>query len=234
MLTIIKLNPFLYRLMRASQLLRTGRYSVLFNELRKQFNSESLSLGLQKDLKQYFPLPKAKINISIRGCENEDIDELLGPDTQDPLERRAISDQKGILNAAIPGCFVAVADDGRPCYMQWLISSECNDVVAGHFGGLFPSLKKSEALLEGAYTPPAFRGKGIMSAAMAQIANKASDNNANIVCTFVDINNIASLKGCKRAGFTPYVLRKERWFMFHRTITFCLIPEELIARTIDC
>jgi RimJ/RimL family protein N-acetyltransferase len=64
----------------------------------------------------------------------------------------------------------------------------------------------SEALLENAYTPPAYGGLGIMSAAMARIAEQASAFGATDVLTFVDQQNIASLKGCERAGFYPDLL----------------------------
>jgi len=228
MITDIKPDHFFHRIINASRLLVDGRYSILINELKRQLDSESLSFGLQRDLKNNFEPPKAKINISIRHLKNEDIDSLLDNRTHNPAEDRAISDQRGIVDAGIPGCFVAVTDDNKPCYMQWLISSEHNDMVAGHFKGLFPTLNKPEALLEGAYTPPSFRGMGIMPAAMAQIAKEANGINATLVNTFVDINNIASLKGCRRAGFAPYVLRKDKWFMFRRAITFHPIPAPLL------
>ena len=60
--------------------------------------------------------------------------------------------------------------------------------------------------MENAYTPSRYRGLGIMSAAMAQIAERAVDFGASHVITFVDEDNVASLKGCQRAGFNPQLL----------------------------
>jgi hypothetical protein len=37
--------------------------------------------------------------------------------------------------------------------------------------------------------------------------------------------NIPSLKGCKRAGFVPYKLRRVKNCFLRRTITFTLLPE---------
>ncbi len=50
-----------------------------------------------------------------------------------------------------------------------------------------------------------------MSAAMALIAERATDIGARHVLTFVGDINIASLKGCQRAGFNPRMLH-------HRTV----------------
>jgi RimJ/RimL family protein N-acetyltransferase len=84
--------------------------------------------------------------------------------------------------------------------VQWLLGVRDNDFIA-RLGG-FPALEADQALLENAYTPPAFRGLGIMPAAMAAIAEHASELGARYVLTFVDQHNIASLKGCQRAGFS--------------------------------
>jgi RimJ/RimL family protein N-acetyltransferase len=47
-----------------------------------------------------------------------------------------------------------------------------------------------------------------MAAAMAQIAERARDFGARKVLTFVATDNIASLKGCQRAGFHPHLLHR--------------------------
>ena len=49
----------------------------------------------------------------------------------------------------------------------------------------FPPLESGEALLENAYTPPEYRGFGIMSAAMALIAERGSERDARAVLTYV-------------------------------------------------
>ena len=72
----------------------------------------------------------------------------------------------------------------------------------------FPNLEPDEALLENAFTPVAYRGHGIMSAAMALIAERAADIGARNVLTFVGDDNIGSLKGCQRAGFHPHLLNQ--------------------------
>jgi len=107
----------------------------------------------------------------------------------------------------IAGAFVAVDErDGRPCYIQWLFGAADNDFIRRLRG--FPQLAADEALLEGAYTPASHRGLGIMPAAMGLIAEKAETIGARYVITFVDQNNIPSLKGCQRCGFSPDLLHR--------------------------
>lgn len=218
---------FARRLKSAYRRLRDGQLSVLSSEIIRQLHSETSAFGLRRDLQNKFPIPKAKIEITIRQLKDEDLAGLLDETLQDSAEQRVVSDQQGIIKAGIPGCHVAVANDSQePCYMQWLISSEYNNLLEAHFQGILPPLKESEALLEGAYTPPAFRGLGIMPVAMAKISEQAAVLQARWVITFVGVDNIPSLKGCRRAGFEPYILRRDRWFLFRRTVSFQAIPDK--------
>ena len=208
------------KLHNALQLIRSGHFIVLLKEFKKRIYSHSVSVGLQRDLNNDFPTPSAKIEIQVRPLRNEDIADLLDVSADPSINPRIIAHQKSMVDANIPTCYVAVTADNKPCYMQWLIGYEDNQKIEEYFEGVFPALKKSEALLEGAYSNPAYRGLRIMPMAMALIAEKAAEINARWVNTFVDVTNIPSLKGCQRSGFTPYLLRRDRWFLFYRTITF--------------
>lgn len=208
------------KLHNAFQLVVKGHFSVLFNEVRKRVYSKSISYGLQRDLNNDFQAPAAKIEIKIRPLEKEDLPKLLDTNNASSIDPRIITNQMGIVNANLPTCYVAVTVNNEPCYMQWLIGSDSNKEIKEHFNGVFPTLKEDEALLEGAFSNPSYRGLRIMPRAMALIAEKARKINARKVNTFVDVTNIASLKGCERSGFKPYLLRKDKWFLFNRTITF--------------
>ena len=113
-----------------------------------------------------------------------------------------------LLDAGFTSYFVATTADDQACYIQWLISPRENVLLQESFDGLFPRLAANEMLLEGAYTPVAFRGQRIMPAAMALIAERAADLGAERALTFVSDDNIPSLKGCKRAGFAPCLQRQ--------------------------
>jgi hypothetical protein len=48
------------------------------------------------------------------------------------------------------------------------------------------------------------------------------------VHTFVGEDNVASLKGCKKAGFTPYLARTETWWLLRRHVRFTRLPDGTI------
>ena len=186
--------------------------------------SDSTSLGMRRDLAVPFTGPSAKIPITVRRLAADDdlsaLDPAPGLSADERLWRMA---QLRLLRSGIGICYVGVAPDGQPCYMQWVMPSSENARLKAFFGNLYPRLGPEEALLEGAYTPDAYRGKGIMGAAMTQVAERAADVGARWVITFVDEQNQGSVKGCIRAGFVPYLRRRERFRLFYRRVTFDLI-----------
>ncbi len=204
----------------AIRLISQGKIQILLNELRKRLWSQSISLGLQRDLSMNFETPDAKIKINVRPLKNEDVVDLLDLSAHNTVDPRTISNQLGIVKANIPTCYVAETTNGRPVYMQWLIQHHDSKKMRAYFKESFPEINESEALLEGAFTHPAYRGLQIMPMTMSTICEKAAILNVRRVNTFVDITNIASLKGCSRAGFYPYLIREDRWIFFKRSISF--------------
>ena len=146
-----------------------------------------------------FEAPAATIPISIRLLREDDIPHLIGTDdpTLSGTGRLERLNRLNMIRAGFKSCYVAVTADDSPCYMQFLIGPDENDLLRTHFRGLYPTLTPDEALLEGAFTPEAFRGQRIMPCAMAQIAMKAAEFGARWVITYVGSDNIASLKGCQ-------------------------------------
>ncbi len=182
--------------------------------LRLGLYSKSMRYGLCRDLGVPFEKPSAKIPIEVRPATEADLRSLLSlNDSQDNHDRLEIAWRRAFADKGAKRCFVAIDQrDGNPCYMQWLFNAVDNDFIQ-RLGG-FPLLDKHEALLENAYTPAKYRGLGIMSAAMALIAERADDIGASHVLTFVDDHNIPSLKGCQRAGFYPHLLHHRMQMAF--------------------
>jgi RimJ/RimL family protein N-acetyltransferase len=165
--------------------------------------------GLLRDLSHKFPPPGAKIPLAVRPLADRDLAALFGHAgaSTELAERLEVAWRRAFIEKGARGGFVAIDErSATPCYVQWLLSPRDNAFIE-KLGG-FPPLADGEALLENAYTPPAYRGLGVMAAAMAQIAERASDFCARKVLTFVATDNIASLKGCQRAGFHPHLLHR--------------------------
>jgi RimJ/RimL family protein N-acetyltransferase len=201
--------------------------------LRLGLRFEATRIGLRRDLTMPFKAPDAKIPVSVRPLAEADLPALLALDANASAEDRFETAWRGAFAAKhMKGGYVAIDErNGTPCYMQWLLGAGDNDFV-GSIGG-FPSLKMDEALLENAYTPARYRGMGIMPAAMARIAERAADMGARYVITFVQDDNIPSLKGCQRSGFAPHLLHKQirLGFGITRRDSFADLPADDPLRT---
>lgn len=199
----------------------------IFQKVKRRFFSETISYCLRRDLTIPFDAPNAKIPITVRPLKESDIPVLLDLDRPElsDQERKERMDRLILLKEGVQTCYVAVDQNDRACYMQWLIGPKENMNLQRLFHGGFPWLQQDEALLEDAFTPESRRGLGIMSCAMAHIAKRGEDIHARYVITFVHDQNIPSLKGCKRSGFVPYKLRREKNILFRRSFTFSMLPE---------
>jgi GNAT superfamily N-acetyltransferase len=207
---------------------RSGGLQALLREFKKRYKSERLHYGLARDLNQPFQNPSAKIPVAVRPLRDEDIPKLLGLDAVQLSDRGPYvrMHRLNFIEVGIGACFVGVTENDQPCYMQWLIPARDNTQIQKYFRGTFPILKPDEALLEYAFTPERWQGQGIMAAAMAQISEKARDLGARRIITFVDTSNVPALKGCRKAGFVPYLARIDKWRLFRRQFVFQELAHE--------
>ena len=191
-------------------MIANGEGLSLLRMIGRGFYSNQKILCLRRDLEVPFKTPAAKIALSIRPLLDEDVSELLesGSDVAERLKRKLFLKEK------VPTCYVAVTEDGHPCYMQWLMLAEQNKSIQAYFKGVFPRLKQNEGLLEFAFCLEKYRGMGIMQHSMAEIATKGKESGARWIITFVRADNIPSLKGCNRAGFSPYLVHEHKWRFF--------------------
>jgi hypothetical protein len=205
----------------ALSLVGRGHPKVLMSEILRRIYSEDTFYGLRRDLLLPFEAPPAKIPIRIRPLRNDDIAKILRKN-----ESASDEDLKNhlrrlfIFRSGMPTCYVAITGNDEPCYMQWLIGPQENEKILNQFRGGFPPLGPDEMLLEGAYTPLIYRGLGIMSCAMAKIAELGKEFGARRVITFVHDVNESALKGCQRAGFLPFTIRTAQWRLFRRQLNF--------------
>ncbi len=212
------MNNFINRIEVVINHLKDGDFDYLIKSIKKGMASKDVSLGLKRDLCIPFKGPNSKINIYIRLFEESDSKYFYTEYVN------------GIDLLKTPKCYVAVDDNDVPCFRQWLIVSKENKKIQSYFGDLFPYLKEGEALFEGGFVFPKIRGNGIMSAGLSKIAEKAKQDGVENIITFVNIHNTPSLKGCEHAGFAPYILRTEKWFLFKRKVMFTPIPDSLMLQ----
>lgn len=219
------LTPVLKRARAFASLVARGNAPVALQLVATRLHSHTRFYGLRHDLHEPTVVPAARINVDIRPLANGDDLSFLEPDpTLDRNLNWVRQEQRRLVDARIPTCWVAVAEGNRIAYMQWLIGPSQNRRIQARWGGLFPQLAPNEALLEGAYTPEDFRGMGIMPHAMARITEAARELDVRYVITFVKEDNIPALKGCKKSGYTPHLERRHDWFMLRRRVAFAPLP----------
>lgn len=211
----------------ASRFLRQRDYRQIGAILGTKLWYEERAVGLMRDVSVPFPLPQALIPISIRAALPDDVRRMLDVTEPgiSPTERHDRASRLHLYDAGFSGCYVGITAENTPCFIQWLIPATENRLLQRSFGGIFPNLTADEALMEGAYTPVAFRGQRIMPAAMALLAEEAAHLGATRALTFVGAENVASLKGCERAGFTPYMARHAVHRLGYRRTEFIPLPQ---------
>lgn len=136
----------------------------------------------------------------------------------------------GLVEKNIKNSYVATNERDLPCFRIWLMESSENEKIKDFFTGNSPTLNENEALLEGAFTIPSYRGNRIMPAAMAEISEKGKDIGVRYILIFPYLKNIPSLKSCRRSGFHPYILRREKWFLCKKRIVFEDIPKDILEK----
>jgi hypothetical protein len=195
-------------------LIAQGEAGEMVREFSGRIYSNRISYLLRRDTSIPYSLPEAKIPIVVRPVHHDDIPVIL---RERPVRVAA-------LESGLSTCYVATTEENEICYMQWLIDSSQNELIARQFNGLCPPLSQNEMLLEWAYTFKRFRGLGIMGRAMAQISEKGAEAGARWLFTFVAVDNVASLKGCKNAGFRPFQIRTEKWWFLRSVDSFEDLP----------
>ena len=197
-------------------LIANGQVKTIFEECRNRLYSKKTQLLLRRDLT--VPLaqrPQSKMPIQIRELREADIPKAFAP----------VAARLPALRAGLKTCYLGVTDNGDICYMQWLIDSSQNHLRPRVVG---LALQPDEVLLEWAYTFEQYRGLGVMASAMAQIAERGAMAGARWALTLVDQDNIASLKGCRNAGFRPYQFHEERWRMMRQHLSYTPLPSDAL------
>lgn len=207
-------------------LARKGDTRAALKSARKSLWSTEEANGFRRDLSKPFNPPQASIELRIRPLEPRDLPYLLSPAAGDKAVQ--LVRQQRLVDARIPTCWVAVDDDDLPCYMQWVIGPESNDLMGRTFGTEFPPVADDEILLEGAFTPARYRSQRIGGEAVTLIANTAHPT-ARWALTFISTRSIAPSK-MAAIGFEVVTLRRSRWRLLRHTTTFEPVPVTVSSR----
>src|SRR5438132_8205258 len=96
-------------------MIRRGETREILRELAARIHSDEASFVLRRDLSlPLTPRPAAKIPVRVRPLEPRDLPQIVAE-----RPRRL-----PVLQERIPTCYVATAEDGSICYMQWLVTAD--------------------------------------------------------------------------------------------------------------
>jgi len=191
-----------------ASIVREGDPYELIKHIANHIYSSEQCYVLRRDLSQPLtPRPTAKIPITVRRLEPRDMPQIIA--------ERPTGLLLGVIRSRLRQCYVALTKDGEVCYLQWIIPPEERARLRRiRFRDMY-AFDDDTVMLEFAYTFKRFRGLGIMGAALADIAEE--NRKARWAVTYVDRENVASLRGCRSAGFFPYMLRLDKWRFLHLT-----------------
>jgi hypothetical protein len=95
--------------------------------------------------------------------------------------------------------------DGRIGHISWVFTSANRPLQI--------RLAPDEIMLDGAYTLPASRGRGLLSAVERVILDDAKKEGKRHAYTHVSVDNAASLNGVLKTGFRPIGILGWRWLL---------------------
>jgi hypothetical protein len=183
-----------------------GGSRQLVTRLATLIYSTREAYALRRDLSVPLSIrPKAKIPITVRPLEPGDVPQIVAEQPEGLI--------LGVLRAGLPQCYVTVTKDREVCNLQWLVTPEHRDRFRSIRFREMPAFDDDTVMLEFAYTFRRFRGLGIMAPVVAWVAEQHKA--ARWAITYVDRTNIPSLRGCRSAGFYPYLLSCDKWRFFH-------------------
>lgn len=206
---IVILKALIHRIQIAYIHLKSGDHHHIYQGLIARIYSKVTSFGLEYDNRGSTYNTLASNTLNIRIFNSNDINQL-----QEKMRHIRL------VEADIQTCYIAEDEQQQAVFRQWVFKHDQNHRIKNYFGNLFPKLETNEALLEGGFTHPDYRGQSIMAKSILNIINLKENKDIHRYITFVDKDNIASIKGLYKAGFRPYILRQESWFLFRREVTY--------------
>lgn len=192
-----------------------GETKSVFKAIMDKIYSENLAFGFKYNLLENSSKPRVLIKTIIREFKNGD------------MHHFKMDKENNELIKQLPTCYVAVTKKGDPCFRIWYIDHKQNKKIKEFWGDTFPQLKKDEVLLESAFTVSKYRGMGLHPAIMIDILEKRKKKGIKYAFAFASIKNVNSIRSFYYASFHPYTLRREKWFLFKKSIIFEEIPNDL-------
>ncbi len=198
------------------ELFKLAGLTPFLQYLKHKIYLKDLHYGLKRSLEGDIPTLPSKLDYDLHRASPQEMAEvfpLLSLDNPHSIMewvyRKVFYDQ-GLVN-----CYLArVKGTNDPCYLQWMVSSAEMSQVKAALRQAYPPINQDEVMLEHAYTFTKYRGQGLMASVMVKLAALAQTQGYREIITYVGKDNLASLKGCEKAGFRKFRLWQESHLFF--------------------
>lgn len=209
------------RARRLLRMLRDGEFGPAARTVRKVMWSTAEEYGLRGELPLPEPPEAGQFRLEVRPVEPTDVERLVGDEaSSSSLHSWRL---RRLVDAGVPGGWVAVDGDGRPCFVLWVIGPENNERLRREIGPTFRPLGPGEVLLASGFTPSPHRGVRMGEAAGKKILDIACPE-ARWAWAYTSTTNRAALISLVRAGFTPVVRMRSKWRFLRQTVDFEPLP----------
>ncbi len=195
-----------------------GYFSILLYEIKRRFYSKKKFYCLKKDLNNLNQIKKSNIDFSIREMTKKDFDAIFTDEIihSNANEYKDYLKRKILYDYGFDECYVSVDKSDTPIFIQWIMNPEEENKIDEVFQNGIPVLADNEVLFEGAYTKPGFRQKKIMSESLGRFSEIIKKKGKHFLITYVEFENVQSLKACINAGFYIYKTKTDMWRYFKR------------------
>lgn len=198
------------------------KFRLILDELIRRLWSKTSFYVLHRKLANEFDGGNPEIPLQVRPLKSDDINKLLGFDTQTMRNESILERVRRIhfLRAGIGTCYVAATVDDEPCHMQWIITHEDNARLLKFFKCAVPNLMHDEVMLENTFTLENYQRQGIWKWTTSRLAEKVKKWGKKKLIVFINADKTISLNACLNAGFYPVMHRDDRWILLRRYCRF--------------
>jgi hypothetical protein len=210
------LRRILRKLRYAFLLVRTEGLAKFLHQLRDQVYSNSVYVGLEKDLSEAASAIPCPVGYYLTVASDDDMQGVVSRARDEGGESiYELMGRKLFYDAGFRDCYLARTVDGDDvCFIQWMITPTDCEALPPRSRKSVPRLVNDEVWLENSYTFRQYRGKRVMSSVLVELAEMAGARGFRRMVTYVREDKIASIRGCERAGFRAFESVPERRLLF--------------------
>ena len=201
--------------------IRRGDGQAIVADVRRWTWSSSAACGLRFTRDAEVTPPPAMVPLHTRQLDDDIAADVFDVPNLSSADQLFIDQRREMYDAGFAGGWLAVDEDERPAYLQFLVPPSQRELITKVFGpGLF-DVPDDTLLVEGAWIPPEFRKRKVMGEGLALVTQAALASHGpdiRYAQCYPAADNKGAVLGTRSAGYEVNHLRTETWRLGRRTI----------------